>query len=86
MKLVATIDYSLRGSAPGASNQPMINPELMDTTLFRTTRCKLRMEGNQISAEKQARINCEGLRHSIKQLDAHKKLFLQVKETYQADV
>ncbi|GIX77431.1 hypothetical protein CDAR_58591 [Caerostris darwini] len=42
--------------------------------------------GNQTSAEEQTRINCEDLRHSTKQLDQHKKLFLHVKETYQAVV
>ncbi|GIX79573.1 hypothetical protein CDAR_482531 [Caerostris darwini] len=79
-------------SAPGASNQPMIYPELMDATcaegegpsqdhLVQATN-----GGNQKSAEEQARINCEGLRHSTKQLDAHKTLFLQMKETYLAVV
>ncbi|GIX82159.1 hypothetical protein CDAR_107301 [Caerostris darwini] len=36
--------------------------------------------------EQQARINCEGLRRSTEQLENHRKLFLQMKETYQSVV
>ncbi|GIY36455.1 hypothetical protein CEXT_329481 [Caerostris extrusa] len=42
--------------------------------------------GNLTSAEEQARVKCEGLRHSTEQLEKHKKIFLQVEETHQAIV
>ncbi|GIY27659.1 hypothetical protein CDAR_245711 [Caerostris darwini] len=41
---------------------------------------------NITKEEQQARINCEGLRHSTEQLENHRRLFLQMKETYQSVV
>ncbi|GIZ02314.1 hypothetical protein CEXT_428081 [Caerostris extrusa] len=70
----------------------MTSPELMDTTCaegagpFQDHLMKATNGGNQISAEEQARINCGGLRHLTEQLEKHKKIFLQVKETCQAIV
>ncbi|GIY13943.1 hypothetical protein CDAR_85461 [Caerostris darwini] len=65
MERAARIDYSVRGSAPGASNQPMINPELMNATCaegagpFQDHLMQATNGGNQISVEEQARINCD---------------------------
>ncbi|GIY67478.1 hypothetical protein CEXT_563921 [Caerostris extrusa] len=64
MVLAATSDYSFREIAPGASNQMMINPELLDATCaeeaspFQNNLMQAMNVGNQTSAEQQARINC----------------------------
>ncbi|GIY69789.1 hypothetical protein CEXT_63921 [Caerostris extrusa] len=81
---VATIDYSIRESI----TQLPSNPELMDTKCAGLLQDHLKhtKTDDMSKEEQQARINCEGLGHSTEQLENHRRLCLQMKETYHSVV